>query len=1561
METIGDPFRQIGSVAGVTGDPYTEIQLARGRFGMSKGKPGTVTRLLRRASAALVLALALIPALTQAVVRDYYFRTLDSRQGLLQNTVTALFQDREGFVWVATQGALHRFDGYRFVTLETLVGQENVLPSFAQALAEDGRGVLYVGTLRDGLFAVDAARRKVTPIALAPVQGSPAAGQIDVLLYQSGVGLWVARADGIGLVPEGSGQYRRILAFEPVPITVATTGITRTVNAMALDGEGQLWIAAGHGIYRITADQGRAERYSVEGARALLLDGTGTLWIGSPSGLRRKPAGSDLAEVVWPHSPRPADGSCCEVIALAQSADGTLWLSVNGGNLWHMDPDTRDAVPIPVNPWVQGMLTEVGLPRLMIDRSDLLWVGSHVRGVVTTPAAATAFRAVFDMDPARDPLTGNVVRSLIEGDDGSLWLGTQGGLRRYEPLRDAFESFDAAFVPPAGAGARLVGPTVVGIARGSDGGYWLVTNLGLFHFDPRSARAVAVEPLEGGTGTPMRAIERGRDGALWLGYGDLGLLRFEPATGKAQLFEPRPGVEGAQSQARVLSLREDSRGRLWIGGMAGLAMRDPETGTFRNFVPDPARTDALSGSIVRTIHETRDGTVWVGSHRGLDQVLEAADGSIRFRHWPLSSREGPTVVYALAEDGDGKLWISGNDGLQRLDRSDGSTMKFGLSAGLQDLEFNGGAAVRLRDGQIAFGGIRGLNLIDPSRVHPSAFDPPVVLSWFGSGRRAMTGPFSRGLPVVVSQQDQVLSLGFSALDYASPETNLYSYRLDGFDDDFSLPSSRPMAVYTNLPAGQYTFRVRGSNRDGLWSSAELSLPVTVTPPWWRSSWAWAVYALLAMALIGVIWRRHRQRMATQADLIAQIREREERLKVSLWGAGDSYWDWDLRANKLHRIGADLVLHVPLEERITTDEWRQNAIHPDDLPRVHKLMYDHLAGKTDSFESEHRIRNAYNEWTWVRSRGKVVERDAESNPVRVAGTAHDITSVRQAERERRIASEVLRSMNEAVAVVDLNFRFVSVNPAFSRITGYSEQDVIGMPDSLLESGQHAPEFYRLAHESLTGAGHFRGEMWLRRADGEEFLGWVEQTEVCDELGARSHFVSVVSDITDKKRAEQELRYLANYDTLTGLPNRSLLIERLSRAVVRARRQRSAVAVLFLDLDHFKIINDSLGHAAGDRILKASAARLLGVVGSSDTVARLGGDEFTIVMEDANDRDAVIGMAEAVLAAFGEPILTEGHGDIVITPSIGIAMFPDHGQVPTDLLKFADAAMYRAKERGRNTFQFYDQAMDTEVRRRATLTAALRRALDREELYLEFQPRQSLFDGRISGVEALLRWDSEEFGMISPATFIPLAEESGLILPIGEWVLAEACHRLCEWRDQGLLDLNVAVNVSVLQLMRGNLAASVSRALEESGLPANRLELELTESVVMANAEQTITLLRDLKRIGVTIAVDDFGTGYSSLIYLKRLPIDTLKIDKEFVGDLTRDPDDAAITSTIITMAHSLGLTVIAEGVETPEQLRYLRSQGCDEIQGFLLARPMEADACLEFLRRYARSTRSVPAG
>jgi diguanylate cyclase (GGDEF)-like protein/PAS domain S-box-containing protein len=768
-------------------------------------------------------------------------------------------------------------------------------------------------------------------------------------------------------------------------------------------------------------------------------------------------------------------------------------------------------------------------------------------------------------------------------------------------------------------------------------------------------------------------------------------------------------------------------------------------------------------------------------------------------------------------------------------------------------------------------------------------------------------------------------------------------------------------TYTNLDPGRYTFRVQATNHDGVWSEHELAQVVVVNPPWWGSRAAYVAYALAAIVLVALGLRAQRQRRVQEQGLLHQIQEREERLKLSLWGSGDEFWDWDVRANTIYRIGADQLLGLRNEHEVSTDDWRSRAVHPDDLPRVQQILQNHIVGQTEFFESEHRIRNAQGEWIWVRSRGKVVERDEAGNPLRIAGTARDISAGRSAERDRRIALEVLRSMDEAVAVTDLEFRFVSVNPAFSRITGYSEEEVMGQSAALLNSAQHSDEFYRRMREATVRYGHWKGETWQRRKDGEEFLGWIDLSEVRDAQDQRSHFVAVVNDITDKKRAEQELRYLANYDTLTGLPNRSLLAERLARAVVRARRQESRVAVLFLDLDRFKDINDSLGHAAGDRILKAAAARLLGIVRECDTVARLGGDEFTVVVEEILDVAAAEDVAEKVIAAFAEPLEIDGRSEVTISPSIGISLYPDHGQVPTDLLKFADTAMYQAKDRGRNTFQVYTEAMDAEARRRAVMVAALRRALERGEFRLVYQPRMSLLDNRISGVEALLRWHSEELGEIPPSTFIPLAEETGLILSIGEWVLREACITLQRWRRQGLLELGMAVNVSVLQFLRGRLPQTLRALLDEIDVPPERIELEVTESMVMANAEQTDAVLRELKSLGVTLAIDDFGTGYSSLVYLKRLPIDTLKIDKEFVGDLTNDPDDEAITATVITMAHSLGLNVVAEGVETEEQLQYLREQGCDEIQGFWLARPLDVHHCLAFIRAHPEQAHERATG
>ncbi len=717
-------------------------------------------------------------------------------------------------------------------------------------------------------------------------------------------------------------------------------------------------------------------------------------------------------------------------------------------------------------------------------------------------------------------------------------------------------------------------------------------------------------------------------------------------------------------------------------------------------------------------------------------------------------------------------------------------------------------------------------------------------------------------------------------------------------------------------------------------------------------------ALLVLLLSGLLLAGHRRRELDQHEHLRALREREQRLRLSLWASSEIYWQYDLELHELEstqiELGGtdDLNLHINLD----TD----HQIHPDDLPLVVSRLQQYVRGTTLMFVSEHRVHDEQDQWQWIRARGRAVARNNAGRITRIAGTARNVTIGRERERERRIAAEVMHDMAEAVMVVDDSFQFVTVNPAFTRFSDYESAEVVGKDAGLLNSEQHDAAFYEQTRLTISQQGHWTGEMWQKRRDGNEYLCAMQVHAIHEPVTQRRMFVVVASDITDRRRIEQELRYLANYDTLTNLPNRTLLAERLSRAIVRARRHGTCVALLFLDLDRFKDVNDTLGHAAGDRILRIAAQRLQQSAGDSHTVARIGGDEFTVLLEDLAHGDEADACAQRIIKAFDEPLLLDDRQEIVVTPSIGISLYPEHAQVPTDLLKHADTAMYQAKAAGRNTFMRYTEAMDSNTRRRAGLLTALRRVEERGELRLLYQPQLSLADCGIHRVEALLRWDSIEFGEVLPAQFIPLAEESGMIVAIGEWVLREACNTLAEWHRAGFHDMTMAVNVSAVQLLRSDLPSTVERILRETGVDASHLELELTETVLMANAELAEERLQTFRKIGVSIAVDDFGTGYSSLAYLRRLPITTLKIDKAFIDDLggPNDSEDAAITTTVIAMAHSLGLDVVAEGVENVAQLDFLRQHGCDVVQGYWLAPPLTSAACMQFVREWPQHHAAV---
>jgi diguanylate cyclase (GGDEF)-like protein/PAS domain S-box-containing protein len=569
---------------------------------------------------------------------------------------------------------------------------------------------------------------------------------------------------------------------------------------------------------------------------------------------------------------------------------------------------------------------------------------------------------------------------------------------------------------------------------------------------------------------------------------------------------------------------------------------------------------------------------------------------------------------------------------------------------------------------------------------------------------------------------------------------------------------------------------------------------------------------------------------------------------------------------------------------------------------------------------------------------------------VVMTLSDITGRRRSEEQLKLAFEAIRCSGEGILVTDAEHRIISANPAFEAMTGYSMQEVTGETPAFVASGRHDERFYATMHEALHSAGHWQGEVWNRRKDGEVFPEWLGVSVVREIDGRAKYFVYIYSDMTERKETQRRIEFLAHHDPLTGLPNRLLLRDRVEHALAKASRAQSGGAMIFLDLDRFKTINDSLGHPVGDALLKAVVERLKGCVRESDTISRQGGDEFIILLDDVRDRESVSRVADKIHLRMAEPVALENHA-LNTSFSMGIALYPEDGSDFDTLLQKADTAMYHAKEAGRNGHRFFTEQMNRQVVEHLTLETQLRFALEKKQFVLHYQPQLDLRDGRIVGVEALVRWNHPEHGLISPGRFIPVAEDSGLIVPIGAWVLGEACRQGQAWQNAGLGPFAVAVNLSAVQFRRPDLVNTVINALVLSELDSQWLELELTESLLIQDAEMTLDSLRRLKALGVKLSVDDFGTGYSSLAYLKRFAVDKLKIDQSFVRDLASDPDDAAIVRAIIQMAHSLKLKTIAEGVESEEQARILGTFKCDEVQGYRFARPMPADELEAFVRAH----------
>ena len=907
-------------------------------------------------------------------------------------------------------------------------------------------------------------------------------------------------------------------------------------------------------------------------------------------------------------------------------------------------------------------------------------------------------------------------------------------------------------------------------------------------------------------------------------------------------------------------------------------------------------------------------------------------------------------VYSVLTDNDGDVWFSSHKGLFLLNTDNQHIRNFSIADGLSAMEFNSGARFKLANGHLVYGSMEGISTFDPQAL--KAKHELDKINVYVTAIEVISRTLD--LPLLINQNEDVLlnyddvgiRFDFSTLSYAHRKEVIYEYQLTG-DSKVSYPPTKENRItFPNLPSGDHMLSVRAKSPvTGKYSpTKEIRIRVSYAPL--KSPFAYFIYATISLVFL-LLWLQIRNKK--KQELLAvheEVKFRENRLQLALIGSNSEVWDWQAQENLMFgkRISQELA-YIDLATAHTFEQ-HVELIHPDDKDDflVNWRLFVENNDLDETFSCTYRLKHADGHWLWYKDLGKIVTLDHQDNPSRITGSYTNITKTRAEEVRSQYYGEAFKQTNDWVLIVNDDFTQITANQSLRNVFGLPDEN-FGFSDNFMGLSLSRWRFFKHLFPSLNEGDHWRGEELVVTDSGEEFHVVVNINVGRNHTTNSLHYVCVFTDISAQKSAEKELRYLANYDHLTDLPNRSLLLERIKHAMESSQRQKKSIALFFIDLDRFKQVNDSLGHDCGDLLLIEVTRRLSELLRVDDTVARIGGDEFVVLLESFRGPTHLGQVAQKIITAVEKPVLLL-ESEVSIGASIGIALYPDDASDSNALLRHADVAMYHAKQLGRNTFQFFTPRMNAEATERLTKESNVKLAYSNDEFFNHYQPIIDANNGKAAGFELLMRWQSKD-GLIAPAGFIGIAEELGLIIPMTEAALERGLVDLKKWHKQRP-SLYLSVNISPLHFAKESLVTYIAKLLKKYDLPAHLLKVEVTESALLSEPEKAIRTMNALSDLGVILALDDFGTGFSSLSYLKRLPLDIIKIDRTFVSGIGADKTDEAIVDATIVLAKRLNMHCIAEGVETLEQLEYLTKRKCHFIQGYLYSKPVDAKTIRDFL-------------